>query len=261
MWLPVPSNRLTPVGRKEWKVLPKFRCTRMVKGVTVNVSIIVGDKKSHESWEVKLSRLPEFHLDHRYENGAAAIQSLSVAHPDVVLLNCDLPDMTGIECLRQLMEQNAQHRVILVASQPGPDDLMLLEALRCGAAGFLTGPVQQHHMEAVLRLVFAGGLALNGSAALKLGRLLKRRSDEGGCQDLLSHRQETILNWVLAGASDKEIAVHAGISVGTVHSHLTTIFKRLGVTSRWDAVRKYFGGEYFLTSSLRRHHSVMRSTS
>ena len=241
-------------------MLREFRCTRNVKGVAVNVSVIASDEKNHEPWEVKLSRLPEFHFDQRYENGCSAIQDLSSAHPDVVLLDCDLPDMTGIECLRHLEPVMHGYRVILLASPPGPDDLVLLQAIKCGASGFLTKPVTAQNLGNAVRLAHEGGLILTGSAPERLARLLTQTPRSLGRHAPLTRRQEEIMNFVLMGASDKQIASRFGISLGTVHSHFTNIFKKLRVNSRLDAARKHFGGEHLLSSTLRENRLRLRTT-
>lgn len=242
-------------------MLQIFRYTRTVKGVNVNVSIIVGDEKNREPWEVKLSRLPEFHFDHRYANGGVAIQSLSLAHPDVVLLDCDLPDMTGIECLRHLAPVMRGYHVILVGSAPGPDDLVLVQAISCGASGFLTRPVTPQELGAAMRLAHAGGFVLNASAAQRLGSLLTQTPRSLHRHALLTRREEGIMNLVLMSASDKEIASRFGISAGTVHSHFTNIFKKLRVNSRLDAARKLFGTQHLLASNLREHRLHLQMSS
>jgi DNA-binding NarL/FixJ family response regulator len=153
-------------------VLQTFRYTRKAKGVIVNVSIIAGDEKRRGSWEVSLSRTPEFHLDQRFTQAGAAILNLPAADSDVVLLDCDLPDMTGIECLRKLMAVAHGYRVIMLVSPPDPSDLVLLQAIRCGASGVLTKPVPTHELVAAVQIACGSGLVLSSCAMQRLMRLL-----------------------------------------------------------------------------------------
>lgn len=152
------------------------------------------------------------------------------AHPDLrlVLVDLGLPDAAGVQSLEALREAAPQARLVVVSADERPQTV--LAAIEAGAMGFIPKTSEFRTMVAAIDRVLQGGVYLPPSATF--------RSDEAGVEDAaaLSPRQLAVLGLLVEGHSNKAICRALDLSASTVKTHLETIFRRLAVSSRSQAV-------------------------
>lgn len=171
-------------------------------------------------------------------DGLAAVDVITRAAPDVVLLDVRMPGQSGLQVLSALHAAHVLPPTILLTTF---DDDALLEGIRRGARGFLLKDVSLRDLTAAIRDVASGGTVMRPvitdrilRAAGQLGTPLDATSDP----ERLSRREVETLRLVAGGHSNREIASAFGTTEGTVKNHVSSILGKLGVRSRTAAVLK-----------------------
>ena len=163
------------------------------------------------------------------ENGVEAVALCAEHGPDVVLMDLERPVLDGIEATRRIVEANPEVAVVVLTSFSDRDQI--LEALDAGAIGYLLKDAEPAELEKALRAAARGEAPLDPRA----GRALLSARDPGSPLDALSDREREVLAMVASGLPNKLIARELEISEKTVKTHLTSVFRALGVTDRTQA--------------------------
>jgi DNA-binding NarL/FixJ family response regulator len=163
-------------------------------------------------------------------DGLAAVRLILEQRPDVVLLDLRLPQLSGIEVMRQVRAQAPQVRFLVLTTYD--TDEYIGPALAAGAQGYLLKDALPDELARAVRSLMQGGAALEPAVA---ARLLERMSESERGEEL-SARELEVLRLLVNGASNKAIAAQLGLSENTVKSHISHIFGKLGVQSRAEAV-------------------------
>jgi DNA-binding NarL/FixJ family response regulator len=162
--------------------------------------------------------------------------------PDLLLLDIALPGMSGVELVRELAPRLPATRIVMLTVSAADRDVA--EAMRNGAAGYLTKDVSPEALARALRGAQAGELVLpRRLAARLLARMLRRGMPEPVTGDppvdALTPRERDVLRLLADGLGDREIATALTISRRTVETHVSNIIHKLGVHNRAEAARRY----------------------
>jgi DNA-binding NarL/FixJ family response regulator len=159
-------------------------------------------------------------------NGSQVVSLVGQTDPDVVLLDMQMPGVDGLTCLTTIRERFPRVTVIVLS---GHDDPALIRAvLRRGASSFISKQILPRDLPAAVRQVYEG-------------TIFTEIAEDDSAQDLakqsgLTERELAILEAVGAGRSNKQIAGELWLAEPTIKYHLTNIYRKLGVTSRTEAV-------------------------
>ncbi|HEX8990102.1 MAG TPA: response regulator transcription factor [Anaerolineales bacterium] len=164
-------------------------------------------------------------------SGSEALRLIRSLLPDLVLLDVELTDMSGIDVIKQLKEDNINVRILGLSSYDDREFISQLLAL--GASGYLLkDEIPEQIIEAVRGVARGETGWVSRKVAAKLSQILQKEQD--GAADL-TRRELDVLRLVVEAKTNGEIGVTLGISEKTVEKHLDTIFRKLGVTSRVEA--------------------------
>jgi DNA-binding NarL/FixJ family response regulator len=163
-------------------------------------------------------------------DGLEAVRLILERKPEVVLLDLRLPQLSGIEVMRQVRAQLPQVRFLVLTTYD--TDEYIGPALAAGAQGYLLKDATPDELGRAVRSLMQGGAALEPAVA---ARLLERMAESESNEEL-SARELEVLRLLVAGASNKAIAARLNLSENTVKSHISHIFGKLGVQSRAEAV-------------------------
>ncbi len=164
-------------------------------------------------------------------SGAEALQLVQSLRPDLVLLDVELTDMSGIDVIRKLNEDKISVRILGLSSYDDREFISQLLAL--GASGYLLKDEIPEQIIEAIRGVARGETGwVSRKVAAKLSQILQK--DQDGVADL-TRRELDVLRLVVEAKTNGEIGVMLGISEKTVEKHLDTIFRKLGVASRVEA--------------------------
>jgi DNA-binding NarL/FixJ family response regulator len=164
------------------------------------------------------------------ENGAEAVESCRSLAPDVVLMDLEMPVLDGIEATRVIREEHPETAVLVLTSFS--DARRITAALGVGAAGYLLKDASAEDVIRGIRAAAEGGAPLDPKAA----RLLLEARDAPDPLEGISPREREVFALLLDGLPNKLIAHRLGISEKTVKTHLTNIFREIGVADRLQAV-------------------------
>ena len=164
--------------------------------------------------------------------------------PDLLLLDINLPGTDGLRLLRELGPRLPDMRIVMLTVSASKRDL--LEAMRNGAAGYLTKDLGPEALQRAVRGIRAGDLPMSRAMAAEVVRSLagdRRRTGGAKAADdpfaELSDREQQVLRHLADGLTDREIANRLGISPRTVETHVGSILHKLGVRNRAQAARRY----------------------
>jgi DNA-binding NarL/FixJ family response regulator len=195
------------------------------------IRVLVAD--DHAIVRVGLAQLlegcPDVEVVGSVTNGQEAVAVAASRGPDVVLMDLSMPGLDGIEATRRILAERPDIRVVVLTFHSSPEPI--LEAIDAGAVGYL---LKDSEPEEILRGVRA---AARGESPLdpKAARALLMARTEGTRTAELSSREREVLELVGAGMANKQIARRLGISEKTVKSHLTNVYRHIGVSDRTQA--------------------------
>lgn len=177
-------------------------------------------------------------------SGEQALQILAQHRPNVVIMDLQLPGISGIECTARLRQLMPDSQVLVFTVYR--NDEQVFKALKAGASGYLLKRSSPVEILEAIHDVHHGGAPMTGEIARKVVRSFRTQMETAGERDSagkdsehLTPRQEEILGLLAKGFVSKEIASELGISYDTVRFHLKETYAKLHVRSRTEAVAKY----------------------
>lgn len=203
----------------------------------IKVAIVEDDAKVRESLTFLISGSSGFSCIGAYSNAEVAMKELPQNWPDVVLMDINLPKMSGIECATKLKATRPMLQIIMLTSYD--DNEWIFNSLKAGASGYLSKQSQPAEILEAIVDVRGGGSPMSSFIARKVVQFFQRPAQNG--TENLTHREFEILDLLSKGYQHKEIADQLSIAPGTTRNHLQNIYNKLHVRSRTEAVLKYMG--------------------
>ena len=170
-------------------------------------------------------------------DGRQAVEVVERHKPDVAIIDIGMPGMNGIEATRRIKQDHPTVSVLVLSMHD--DDQFIFAALEAGAAGYLLKDVEGHQLVNAVEAVHAGESVLQPTVAHKvLARLASSKEglSRSETEEPLTARETEVLRLAARGMANKQIGVALDVSVRTVQAHLTSVFHKLGVGSRTEAV-------------------------
>jgi DNA-binding NarL/FixJ family response regulator len=194
---------------------------------------------SRESLSELLGRAPGLRCVGAHSSGEKALQGIPQENPDVVLMDINLPGMSGIECVAQLKERLPKLQVLMLTTYEESD--LIFDSLRNGASGYLLKNMPPADLIQAVEQVHAGGAPMSMQIARKVVNHFQQIRQPSSDVERLTKREQEILALLAKGYLYKEIADQLGITLSTVRAHLHTVYEKLHVQSRTQAVVKFLG--------------------
>jgi DNA-binding NarL/FixJ family response regulator len=207
----------------------------------IKVCIVEDDRGTREQLVAVLGCAPTLQCLSAYGSSEEALRGIPAQAPDVVLMDINLPDLSGIECVARLKAKVPKVQVLMLTAYE--DNKLIFDSLRSGAAGYLLKNMAPGEIVQAVEQVQAGGSPMSMAIARKVVTHFQQITQPASDVDRLSKREQEILGLLAKGYLYKEIADQLGITPGTVRVHLHTIYEKLHVQSRTQAVVKFLGRE------------------
>ncbi|HEY4416783.1 MAG TPA: response regulator transcription factor [Verrucomicrobiae bacterium] len=202
----------------------------------VKVAIVEDNKTTRESLRTIIDLSSDYRCVCVCETAEEALEMIPKFQPNVVLMDIQLPKMSGVECVARLKELMAQVQVIMVTVYQDPD--RIFRALSAGASGYLLKRSTPDMVLNAIRDVQQGGVPMSAEIARKVIGYFQTQPVAAPEVEKLSPRELEILNLIAPGFSNKEIADRLGISTESIRWHLKNIYHKLHVHSRTEAASK-----------------------
>lgn len=158
-------------------------------------------------------------------DGEEAVAQFRRQKPDVTLIDLRLPKLSGVEVIQKVRSETPQARFVVLTTYDGDEDIY--RALKSGAKAYLLKGMTTDELITTIREVHAGRSHIPAEIA-------ERLAERMGTEDL-TPRESEVLEQIVAGKSNKEIATELSISEATVKTHINTLLSKLGVTDRTQA--------------------------
>jgi len=169
---------------------------------------------------------PDMKLVAEASDGEEAVEKFLLHHPDVTLMDLQMPGLSGVDAIRQIQSEYPDARIIVLTTYTG--DVQVLRALRAGARAYiLKGHVHRELLDTI-RAVDAGHRRIPPEIAAELA--------EHAADDHLSSREIDVLRLIAAGNANKQIAHQLSIGEATVKTHVANILSKLHANDRAHAV-------------------------
>ncbi len=203
----------------------------------IKVSIVEDDDWIRENLASQINLAPGYQCLSRYRTGEEAILGLPNDSADVVLMDINLPGLSGIECVRRLKVLLPSLNILMLTVYEESDQIF--DSLRAGASGYLLKRSAEGELLDAITQVHQGGSPMSSLVARKVVQFFNHVGDAAPELQHLSPREKEILELLSRGAAYKEIGNRLALSIHTVRMHIRGIYGKLQVHSRGEAVAKY----------------------
>jgi len=207
-----------------------------MRKLNIGVSIIADDAAVRRLLGDWISRAKEFRCVSQHASAATALMQLPTEKPDLVLVDINLPDLNGIQCVSRLKPLMPETQFLMLTVYEDADHIF--SALAAGAVGYLLKETSRDELIAALREVHAGGAPMTSYIARRVVQSFQRPKSEPVGENLTGRERE-VLGLLAQGYLYKEIADALSISMPTVSTYIRRIYDKLHVNSRGRAVAKF----------------------
>jgi DNA-binding NarL/FixJ family response regulator len=203
----------------------------------IKVAIVEDDDWIRENLAGQIDLAPGYCCVSRYRTGEEALAGLPNEAPDVVLMDINLPGLSGIECVRRLKALRPSLTILMLTVYEESDQIF--DSLRAGASGYLLKRSAEKELLEAIAQVHQGGSPMSSLVARKVVRFFNHLGAAAPELQRLSPREKEILELLSRGAAYKEMGDRLALSIHTVRMHIRGIYGKLQVHSRGEAVSKY----------------------
>ena len=205
----------------------------------IKVAIVDDDEGIRSSLASLIRRAPELKLVGDHPSAEAALKKIPAQAPDVVLMDINMPGMNGGECVRQLKALLPAVQVLMLTVYEDSDSLF--NSFKAGASGYLLKRTASARLIEAILDVHAGGSPMTPQLARRVVQFLSQPSESSPEIARMTPGEKEFLDLLAKGYAYKEIADRMNISIDTVRSYVRTVYEKLHVHSRTEAVVKYLG--------------------
>ncbi len=203
----------------------------------IKVAIVDDDEGIRTSLATLIRRAPALRLVGDYADAETALKDIPQRTPDVVLMDINLPGTNGVECVRHLKSRLPEVQFLMLTVYEDSDSLF--NSLQAGASGYLLKRTASSKLLEAIRDVHDGGSPMTPQLARRVVQYFSKPLDGDSGVSKLTAGERDFLEQLAKGYAYKEIADRMKISIDTVRSYVRTVYEKLHVHSRTEAVVKY----------------------
>ena len=204
--------------------------------VAIGVAIIEDQKETREGLSFLIRNTRQFDCRHVYGSMEAALEGIGDCAPRVALVDIGLPGMSGIDGVRILRERFPEISPVLLTVFK--DDDRIFQAICAGACGYLLKTTPPRRLLEAIKEIAEGGAVMSPEVAIRVVELFRKTQAPEAGAACLSPQEMRLLRLLTEGHQNKTAAAELGISVHTVSFHLRSIYEKLHVHSRSEAVAR-----------------------
>lgn len=206
----------------------------------IKVSIVEDDEGIRATLASMIRRASALRLEGDYAEAETALREIPGHPPEVVLMDINLPGMKGVECVRQLKKISPEVQFLMPTVYEDSDSLF--NSFRAGASGYLLKRTASARLVDAIKDVHTGGSSMTPQLARRVVQFFSQPVPGDSPVSKLTQDEREFLEQLSKGYSYKEIAGRMNISIDTVRSYVRTVYEKLHVHSRTEAVVKYLRG-------------------
>jgi len=205
--------------------------------MNITLCIVEDDRKTRETLTIVLGNAAGVKVVAAYSSAEAALVGVPQEKPEMVLMDINLPGMSGVECVTRLKSKIPGLRVLMLTTYE--DSHLIFNSLRAGASGYILKNKSPAELLSAIHQVHEGGAPMSMRIARKVVTFFNQLPAPAPESEQLSEREAQVLAALAKGQLYKEIAAHLAISENTVRTYVKRIYEKLHVQTRTEAVAKY----------------------
>ncbi|MBE0540332.1 MAG: response regulator transcription factor [Verrucomicrobia bacterium] len=205
--------------------------------MTLAVAIVEDDQETRKILAGWIKESPGFRLVGDWGDAESAFGPLSQHQPDVVMMDINLPGLSGCEAVKKLKPMLPAAQYVMLTVYEDTDHIF--DALAAGATGYLLKQTPKEELLRALTEVHRGGSPMNSRIARKIVQSFRQNSSSGSDAFDLSPREQEVLVLLARGYLYKEISAQLGVTIPTINTYVRRVYEKLHVRSRAQAVAKY----------------------
>ena len=204
--------------------------------MTEPIKLLIADDHPvvREGLIAMISREPDFKVVAEANNGLEAVEKAKQFKPDVILMDLRMPELDGVEAIRQIAETEPNTKFIILTTFS--DDEYIFKGIEVGARAYLLKDAPREELFKAIRAVYQGESLIQPVVASKVLSRFAELSRQTQAPEVLTEREIEVLTLIAKGSANKEIAEELHISNSTVKTHIASIFQKLGTNDRTEAV-------------------------
>lgn len=205
----------------------------------ISISVVEDMEEVRQKVKRIIDESEEFICLSTYSNAEKALEELPDLKPDIVLMDINLPGMSGIECIKEIKKKCPQIQFMMFTIYENSEQVY--EALAAGATGYLLKKTAPEEILDALKELYEGGAPMSTHIARKVVSFFQKENKRHPENSELSKREKQVLELLSKGFLYKEISDQLFISTGTVRQHIHKIYEKLHVQNRTEAINKFYG--------------------
>lgn len=203
---------------------------------SIKVALCEDNDIFRESLEQFINETPGFEVIASHSSAENILESIDVYSPEIILMDIDMPGMNGIKATGLIKSKFPDVNVLILTVYE--DDQKIFDAILAGATGYLLKKTSPEKILESIKELKEGGASMSASIVKKVISYFNQKEPAGKNDYTLSQRELIILKCLVNGDSYKMIGDHCNISIGTVRTHISNIYKKLHINSKSEAVAK-----------------------
>jgi DNA-binding NarL/FixJ family response regulator len=204
--------------------------------MSISIAIVEDEARIRDQLLTIIEEAPGFTCLGAFNSGEQGLREIPRCLPDVVLMDINLPKMSGVECTARIKKLAPTVQIIMLTVYE--DIEQIFSALKMGASGYLLKRTPPDEILKAVAEVYRGGAPMSGLVARQVVQSFVKQTNSEVPN--LSPREAEVLALVAKGYINKEIAEQMSLSLETVRSYLKSVYDKLHVRSRTEAAMKYF---------------------
>ncbi len=209
----------------------------MARSKLIRVSLVDDDAKTRRILTEIIGTVEQLQLVSDYGAADPALKQLPGERPDVVLMDINMPETNGVQCVQQLKPHMPHTQFLMLTVYEDTDHIFA--ALAAGATGYLLKSTSREELVAAIEQIVGGGSPMSSGIARKVVQSFSGLKAPPEPMAALSPREQSVLALLTKGYLYKEIAESLGVGVPTVDTYIRRIYEKLQVHSRSEAIAKY----------------------
>ena len=205
----------------------------------INIAVVEDDNVLRNNLNLILSYYDELHVMGLHDNAESFIEACKTQVPDVVIMDINLPGISGIEAVKTVKTQHEKIQFLMCTIYE--DEENIFHSLCAGASGYILKNTAPEKFYQAIKDIYNGGSPMSPNIARKVVDSFLTRKKSNASYEALSAREKEILDLLSKGFRYKEIAAQLFISIETVRTHIRNIYEKLQVNSRTEALNKIRG--------------------
>lgn len=201
------------------------------------ICIVEDQHDLREMMEVMIHDHADFQLVGSFSDAETAVKTIPLLMPDAVMMDINLPESSGIECVSQLKEKCPAMQFLMCTAYTDNDKIF--DSLKAGASGYILKTDGPLNMMKALAEMLAGGSPMTLSIARKVVSSFRKQDETNPAIHTLTKREKEVLEKLAGGFINKEIATQLAISQQTVRTHIQNIYAKLHVNTRVEAANLF----------------------